>query len=202
MVNDDLYFMIMSRRLALRVAPPVNQNSDGSSPIAREAISEILDALIERNQSVPASSLTPVMSEFPIETLIPAARLRDREAAPFFESWYAKRSFPQDTCTLLYSNNASPFAAVAAMLLAKAPPAGFAASVLAESSERLLFRVANGMWQEPYRSGGSAGRCNSEDEEITLPPRAREELSKWSPLFKYLLDGVEYFLEETGCVEL
>src|SRR5260370_41945755 len=57
-VNDDLYFMIMSRRLALWIAPP---NSDQSSRIfSRLAISEILDALIERNQSVPASSLTPV----------------------------------------------------------------------------------------------------------------------------------------------
>src|SRR5882724_1150950 len=87
-LNDDLYFMIMSRRLALWAAPanvPYDHYLYASS---RLAISEILDALIERNQSVPASSLTPFMSEFPTETSILAARLPVAEATPFFESWY------------------------------------------------------------------------------------------------------------------
>jgi hypothetical protein len=47
-INDDLYLEIISGRLAHRVPPPVNQDSGESFHISRQAISVILDALIER----------------------------------------------------------------------------------------------------------------------------------------------------------
>jgi hypothetical protein len=76
-INNDLYLEIMSRRLALWIAPPnpaqVHPNPDGSLPLPAQAISQILNALIEKNQSVPASSLIPIMSTFPVKSLILAA---------------------------------------------------------------------------------------------------------------------------------
>jgi hypothetical protein len=183
-VNDDLYLEIISDRLAHWVPPPINQDSGESFRISRQAISVILDGLIERNKKVPAASLTPIMSDFPIQSLILAARLPVNQATPFLENWYKKRSPPQEGRPPSNSDQAVLFAGFAGMLLAKAPPPGFAASVLAESGERLSFRVADGMWQRRDRGDGRAGRCNSEDEEITLPPGAEEELSRWPPLFK------------------
>jgi hypothetical protein len=190
-LNDDLYLEIMSRRLALWIAPPhpphVNQNSEESSRISRQAISVILDALIERNQSVPASSLIPITSDFPMESLILAARLPADQATPFLDNWYKKRSPLQEGRQPPSSDPVVLFAGWAGILLAKAPPPGFAASILAESGERLSFWVADGMWQQSRWRGGSAGRCNSQDEEITPPPWAEEELSRWPPSFNYLL---------------
>ena len=160
---------------------------DESFRISRQAISVILDVLIERNKKVPAASLTPIMSDFPIQSLILAARLPVDQGNPFLENWYKKRRPPQEPREPRSSDQAVLYAEFTAMLLAKAPPPGFAASVLAESGERLSFRVADGSWQRRDWGGGSPGRCNSEDEAITLPPWAEEELSRWPPLFGYLL---------------
>jgi hypothetical protein len=186
-LNNDLYLEILSDRLAHWVPPSVNQDSGESFRISRQAISVILDALIERNKKVPASSLTPIMSDFPIQSLILAARLPVEQATPFLDNWYKKRNPPQEARPPSYSDQAVEYAGFAGMLLAKAPPPGFAASVLTESGERLSFRVADGMWQRRDRGDGTAGRCNSEDEKITLPLWSEEELSRWPPLFKYLL---------------
>jgi hypothetical protein len=189
-LNDDLYLEIMSRRLALWIPPPypprVNQNSEESSRIARQAISVILDGLIEKNQNVPASSLIPIRSDYPIQSLILAARLPVEQATPFLDDWYKRRAPPQEA-RQPSSDPVVVFAGFAGMLLAKAPPPGFAASVLAESGERLSIWVADGMWQQSSWRGGSAGRCKSEDEEITPSPWAEEEISRWPPPFGYQL---------------
>ena len=191
-INNDLYLEIMSKRLALWIAPPnpaqVSPNSDGSFPLSAQAISQILNALIEKNQSVPASSLIPIMSTFPVKSLILAARLSENEATPFLQSWYEKRNPPLETRHPSPSDQAVIFAQVAGMLLAKAPPPGFAASVLAESGEKLSFWVAEG-WQprEFFSRVGRTGRCDSEDQELTLAPWTEEELSIWPPAFGYLL---------------
>ncbi len=188
-VNGEVYVTIMARTLARRVVPPDGVHVDQNSDYSRQAIAEILCALIEKDTTVPAVSLTPIMSEFPAETLILAARLPVEEATPFLEDWYEKRSQPRSSNQGAFSDRAVPFAVIAAMLLAKAPPPGFAASVLAESGERLSFWVADGMWQESRWRGGGAGVCKSADQVFTPTPLAQEELSRWPPLFKYQLQN-------------
>jgi hypothetical protein len=181
--NDDAYVTIMARRMA-RWNPSRMEPSYAGS-----AMSEILYALIEKNERVPVVSLTPIMSAFPTETLILAARLPVEDAAPFLQDWYEKR-IPMQTS--IQSGNrikATPFAYIAAMLLAKAPPSGFAASVLPESGERLSFWVADGMWQksEWTGGGGGSGSCKDADQVLDPPPWVQEVPSKWPPQFQYQL---------------
>ena len=83
--NDDAYVTIMERRMA-RWNPSRMEPSYAGS-----AMSEILYALIEKNERVPVVSLTPIKSAFPTETLILAARLPVEEAAPFLQDWYEER---------------------------------------------------------------------------------------------------------------
>ena len=191
-VNDDVYVTIMARTLARRVVPPdgahVDQNSYESLQISRRAISEILYALIEKDTTVPAVSLTPIMSDFPTETLILAARLPVEDAAPFLQDWYDERVPLQTSFQSGYRIKATPFAYVAAMLLAKAPPSGFAASVLAESGERLSFWVADGMYEKFLWTGSGTAACKGADQVVDpLPLWLQDEVSKWPPLFRYQL---------------
>jgi hypothetical protein len=76
-----------------------------------------------------------IMSDFPIQSLILAGLLPEKEATPFLESWYEKRSPPLEARQPPPSNPAAIFGGFAGMLLAKAPPPGFAASILAESGD-------------------------------------------------------------------
>jgi hypothetical protein len=193
-VNDDVYVTIMARTLARRVVPPdgahVDQNSYESLQISRRAISEILYALIEKDTTVPAVSLTPIMSDFPTETLILAARLPEEDAAPFLQDWHDARIPLQISIQSGTRIKATPFAYVAAMLLAKAPPSGFAASVLAESGERLSFWVADGMYQKFLWTGGKTAACKDADQVIDpLPLQVQDEVSRWPPMFLYQLQS-------------
>jgi hypothetical protein len=182
--NDDAYVTIMARRMA-RWNPSRMEPSYAGS-----AMSEILYALIEKNERVPVVSLTSIMSAFPTETLILAARLPVEDAAPFLQDWYEERIPLQTSIQSGYRIKATPFAYVAAMLLAKAPPSGFAASVLAESGERLSFWVADGMYQKSRWTGGGTAACKDADRVIDpLPLQLQDEVSKWPPLFHYQLQS-------------
>jgi hypothetical protein len=182
--NDDAYITIMARRMA-RWSP-----SRMEAGYPGWAMSEILGALIEKNERVPVASLAPIMFAFPTETLILAARLPAEDAAPFLQDWYEKRIPWQTYIESGYRIRATPFAYVAGMLLAKAPPPGFAASVLAESGERLSFWVADGMYQESKWRGGDTFACKEADQVIDpLPLQIQVEVSQSPPLFQYLLQS-------------
>ena len=178
--NDDAYVTLMARRMA-------RWNPSRLEPIyAGRTMSEILYALIEKNERVPVVSLTPIMSAFPTETLILAARLPVEDAAPFLQDWYDERIPLHTSHQSGYRIKATPFAYVAAMLLAKAPPSGFAASVLAESGERLSFWIADGMYQKSLWTGGGTAACKDADQVIDpLPLQLQDQVSKWPPLFHY-----------------
>jgi hypothetical protein len=151
-------------------------------------MSEILYSLIEKNERVPVGSLTPIVSDYPTQTLILAARLPAEDATPFLQNWYEKQRQLYEKGSQLQTP-ATAFAFIAAMLLAKAPPPGLAASVLAESGERLSFWVADGMWQKSKWTGGPPPVCKDADQVFDPPPQDREELSKWPPQFQYQFQG-------------
>jgi len=192
--NDDAYGTIMARRMARwnpsRMEPRASPDDHLSAAYAGSAMSEILYALIEKNERVPVVSLTPIMSAFPTETLILAARLPVEDAAPFLQDWYEERIPLQTSIQSGYRIKSTPFAYVAAMLLAKAPPPGFAASVLPESGERLSFWVADGIYQKSHWTGGGTAACKDADRVIDPPPlQLQDEVSKWPPLFQYQLQS-------------
>ena len=175
--NDDAYVTIMARRMA-RWNPP----GMATSP-AGWSMSEILYALIEKNERVPLVSLTPIRSDFPIQALILATRLSPEDAALLLQPWYEGRIPPKES-----RQSGTPFAYVAGMLLAKAPPSGFAASILAESRARVSFWVASGMYQQSKWTGGvGPPACHDEDQVIEPPHIVAEEVPRWPPLFQYLL---------------
>ncbi len=194
--NFDAYVTIMARRMA-RWNP-----SRMETRYARLAMSEILDALVEKNERVPVASLTSIMSAFPTETLILAARLPVEDAAPFLQDWYDER-IPLQTSIQSGYRIQAPFAYVAAMLLAKAPPPGFAASVLADSGERLSLWVADGMYQKFHWTDGGTAACKDADQVIDPSPlQLQYEVSKWPPLFYYQLQSDSSPYEGTLLVDV
>jgi|GEM_PF-3646638 len=134
-VGNDVYVTIMSQRLArwrpAHLKPNSNREDEGFIHLDEAAISEILFALIEKNESVPVLSLTPIATKFPNEAPILTLRLPEAESVPLLESWYGQRE-QVATKTERGGLDLSAFAGVAAMLLAKTPPPGFAASILAK----------------------------------------------------------------------
>lgn len=97
------------------------------------AMSAVLDAVIQTGHTVSAARLTSIAEIFPAQALIFASRHPVSEVAPLLLAQYnrRKRSSNED------------MARIAAMMLAKAPPKGFAASVLAESEEQMFVSVVS-----------------------------------------------------------
>lgn len=189
-LNDDAYVTIMVRRMARWLAPPRRSNPlhdrDDLAHLSHDAMSEILDALIQRNEIVPAESIDAIASEFPSEAAILAARLPTDRASSLLLSWYDKRELPERSGAGARDRDPlESLQAIAAMLLAKAPPGGFAASVLAETSDQLIFRVVDP--DEIDRRGGSApGKCKVVVDE-PIPDNAKQTLSRRPPMVKYWL---------------
>jgi hypothetical protein len=190
-MNDDAYVTIMARRMARWIPEPIEGNrfQDSHDPIriTRSAMSEILYALIEKNESVPALSLEPIARKFPTEALILAARLHDQERTQFLGWWYEKRN---DAARVNWDDKPDPlpnYSAIAAMLLSKTPPPGFAASVVAESDEKLAFWLADSSWEDSRWYGGATRVCKDQDQEIQLPSEMEDDVRVWPPLFQYQL---------------
>jgi hypothetical protein len=194
--NDDVYDTIMARRMSWWVAPSRNNHGvadeDKSFQVSREGMAAILDALIEKQVTVPALSVTPIITEFPAEALILASHLPPEEAAPLLEDWWEKRHEIQPIMTHPYSDPSVPYAFLTAMLLAKAPPPGFAASVLTESEERLSFWVLDNMFEAELNiKGGAPAGCHERDPPLTLPAEADAGIQRrqWPPQFRYHLQN-------------
>ena len=131
-----------------------------------DAMAEVLDALIQRGKTVSAEGLQVIAETFPTQAEILAARLPIDEATPLLENWYGKRG----------DDKYFTHARIAAMLLAKAPPPGFAATVLAEAEEQYFISVYDPGTGGGF--GGSASCCGA-----ALPRRK----SDWPPLYQYRL---------------
>lgn len=137
------------------------------------AMSVVLDTLIQRNEKVPANCVSAIAAAFPVQAAILASRLSRSDSSRLFLGWYDDRTNQKHTS----------LPRIAAMMLVKAPPQGFAASVLAESEERLEVSVqpnssdfGSGFG---YSSGSSGGSCG---DSIGLSRPG------WPPLFTYLIE--------------
>lgn len=162
----------LAERSAARLPNPVPGTYNG------DAMSEILYALIQRNEIVPPKLLAAIATSYPDQAVILVSRLPIANSTSLLEKWYYSGEAVNDSQVDAPSLNLKFLARIAGMLLAKAPPPGFAANVLAKSQEHLqVYVVSNG----EFGSGGSAGAMCG-DGGGGLPPRG------WPMLFFYELD--------------
>jgi hypothetical protein len=133
-----------------------------------EAMLEILDALIERNTAVSADTLSYLWSVFPVQSAILASRLPAADTTSLLMQWY-------------YNGRENPhrLSRVAAMLLAKSPPPGFAASILTDSEELLSIMVVSN--EHEFGGSGSMSSGCSDGGSST------KEIG-WPELFSYQLE--------------
>lgn len=161
-------------QLAERWTPPSSPNWT----YEQDEMSEVLYALIEQNATVSAKALSAIAPSFPNQALILAARLPLSKVTPLLEKWYyaGENNKIKDSKKDLNDWNRSELARVSAMMLSKAPPPGFAASILARSEEHFYIFVTNekGPWMG---GGGGIGSCG--DGGGGRPPDG------WPPLFFY-----------------
>jgi hypothetical protein len=134
-----------------------------------DALAEILDALIQNNVALNLPQLTVIRDTFPDQALILAARTPQPQASRFLLTMYSQRHQPEHVVS----------ARVAAMMLAKAPPPGFAASILAETREQLNIKVV----KQPSEFDGILLMCGGSCGE-GVGPHSR---AGWPPLFTYRL---------------
>jgi hypothetical protein len=147
------------------------------------AMSEVLHALIQRKAEVPTAGLSVVAMYFPDQAAILASRLRLEDAIPLLEAWYESgenvdrnRSGREGAARLL-------LARVAAMMLSKAPPQSFVASLLVQSEERLTVSVPSQGFKAVNRPSGDSAATERCGEEFFNPPK-----SEWPPLWRYILE--------------
>jgi hypothetical protein len=160
---DDSAIVPMQQLVEQWKAP--ENASEPEAQAQSDAMAEVLDAIIQRNKSVSSEGLEAIAELFPTQAEILAARLPIDEATPLLEKWYEKRGDSKNPT----------LARIAAMLLTKAPPAGFAASVLSEAEEQYFISVV-----DPGAGVGFGGSscCGS--------ALARAHPG-WPPLFQYRL---------------
>ncbi len=147
----------------------------------QDAFTAILDALIQHNRALSPETLAVLAEKFPAQTAILAARLSVDESLPLLQSWYALRK----------DDKSPALARIAAMMLSKAPPPGFAAIVLEESKETVEVSVVD---PGAGFGGGIGGGLYTVD-----GPMRRG----WPPIFQYNIvenpqEGNDPLLIEAG----
>jgi hypothetical protein len=134
------------------------------------AMSVILDALIKRNEKVPPEALATIEASFPNQAVILSARLSSEKAWPLLERWYESGKVEDHSPLSREVWQRGMFARVASMLMAKDPPSGFAADVLAESKQGLVVSVPNGTssaLKAKRKPGDPKFHC---EDELRYPP--------------------------------
>ncbi|HWG21570.1 MAG TPA: hypothetical protein VG225_13655 [Terracidiphilus sp.] len=157
---------------------------------AYDAMTVVLDALIQRKATPSPAAALAVAHAFPDQALILASRLRPEDAEPILLQWYQeghglnRARFERDGESRLLLSR------VAAMFLARDYPDLVAASLLADTRAELAVSVTD---------PGSAGvdRCFFECD--PPPPCRRETVDEgqngWPPVFTYSLEENDPFIE-------
>lgn len=146
-----------------------------------DAMTVVLDALIQRQVKVSPAAVQSVASTFPAQALILTARMNPVDAEPILQSWFqAGRERPERDAD---SKSRRLLARIAAMFLARDHPDEIAASVLEDSVEQFVVSVPD---------VGSVGidRCL-----LACPARPQctqetegEPRTAWPLIFQYSLE--------------
>jgi len=130
-----------------------------------EAMVAVLDGLIQRKVHVGVDGLRAVApgtaTTFGAQALALASQMPVSEAAPLLLDWY-RETLPASPSFVIYPETEEGrrltwMGHIAGMMLAKEPPAGFAALVVEESVERVEFDVVDNGMGFGTGSGGSCG---------------------------------------------
>jgi hypothetical protein len=168
--NKDDTVIAPMVQLVERWTPPLLADPYSVRRAQTDAMSEVLDALIQRKQKVSPEILASIVTSFPRHAVILVSRLPLSEEKPLLLTWYAGRN----------SKEVAGSPRIAAMMLSKAPPSGFAASVISESEEELEVTVEDLLGIGHGQGDGSGGSCG---DGIGMPsPKG------WPPLFDYGLE--------------
>jgi len=148
-----------------------------------DAMTVILDALIQRNAVVSPAAITAIADAFPDQALVLAARLPLNDAQPLLLSWYQDGQSVGSAHPDAEVADRLMRARVAAMMLAKQDPQAIAPSILADSVERLAVSVTD---------PGSAGveRClvGCDAAPICGDEPADQPQAGWPPVLQYTLE--------------
>ena len=178
--QDDTYMPLLGKMVE-RWDPAqrhVVENED-----TYDAMTVILDVLIQRNQVVSPAGIMAIADAFPDQALILVTRLPTDDAEPILLSWYQagararNKSSPQDFGIQQMK------ARVAAMILSATRPAEIAASLVADSEERLAVSV-------PSSGAEGIDRClmQCEPKPACAPETTDEPRMGWPPIHRYVIE--------------
>jgi hypothetical protein len=158
-----------------------------------DAMTAILDTLIQRNEFVSPAGIGAIAYAFPDQALILAARLPFDDAEPLLLSWYENGLGVRPAQGDRDSADRLMMARVAAMMLARERPQEIAASILADSLELVAVSVPN----EGY---DGVDRCLVDC--LAKPPCQWEAGGMprvgWPTLFQYTLEENRPDADNTG----
>jgi hypothetical protein len=182
---DDSFIPMLQQLVERWNLTPGNGEEDRD---AFDAMTVILDTLIRRNAIVSPAGVAAIVHGFPDQALILTSRLPGSDAEPLLLSWYQAGQKIDRTNVDAEGANGLMLARVAAMMLVKSHPQLIAASILADSAERLVVSVHD-------KDASGVARCLVGCP--TQPNCAAESMDEpqpgWPHVYQYTLD--EYMPE-------
>jgi hypothetical protein len=177
--GDDSFLPLMVQ-LVERWEPTFRRDPD-----AREyaAMTVILDVLIQRNAVLSIAGVQDIANAFPDQALIFAARLPFRDAELLLLGWYHDGQAVTRVHLDSEGANRLMLARVAAMMLATGDPQIIAASLLADSVERLVVSV-------PSQGFDGVARClvGCPVSPVCAAEPVDDPQTGWPPVFQYTLE--------------
>jgi hypothetical protein len=178
--REDDSFIPLMQQMVERWNPELTGDSDQQQ---FDAMTVLLDVLIQRNAQVSLAGVTAIAPAFPDQALILAERLPPGDGLSLLLTWY------QDGLNV---NHAHPDAdgakrllraRVAAMMLAKSDPQLIAASLLADSVEYLAVSV-------PTPGSTGVNRClvGCQPAPLCADELVVDPVPGWPPVFEYTLE--------------
>jgi hypothetical protein len=158
-----------------------------------DAMSVILDTLIQRREVVSSAGIITIQHTFPSEALILAVRLPWADQEKLLRAWYEDGRVYDRTRVANEGSDYLMIARVSAMILAQHREQGFAAGLLADSMMRLSVSVPD---------DGSPGfsRClvDCEAKAPCTPESGGMQRVGWPHLFHYVLDENRPRVDNSG----
>jgi hypothetical protein len=155
-------------------------NEDGDW---HDAMTAVLDALIQRKVTVSPAAVLAVSHTFPDQALILVTRMNPYDAEPLLRSWYDATRERSRARVDRNGENLRLLGRIAAMMLARDHPEEIAASVLADSVEQLAVSVADA-------GSGGLEHClvDCEPRPYCREETASEPQTGWPSIFQYTLE--------------
>ncbi len=164
--GDSATLAEMPKLLENWPAPPLlNLSARHESAAAQRSL---LDALIQRNADVSLAIVSSIAHDYPVQAAILVSRFPLNQSSSLLEQRFHSGG---DTW------EARSFVRIAAMMLAKSPPAGFVANIVDASEENLTISVRTESGGSGSSSGGGCG------DGIGASPS-----NGWPPTFTYNLE--------------